>query len=100
VTVQEGPLIIRIGLQGDGCVYRMDWRSKERLNVAHPRAHVVPTVLIGYAKRDEFEKLQAPMWPQIAQLIAGVDLEKLKALGGVELYNPEGGWRRRILEAS
>jgi len=93
-------LIIRIGHQGDGCVYRLDPLSKSRLMKVHPRTHVVPTVLIGYAKRNEYEKVQGPMWPQIAQMITGIETEKLKAFGGVELYNPEDGWRRRIVEAS
>ena len=100
MAVREGPLIIKIGLQGDGCVYQMHPLSEIWLKEAHPRTHVLPTVLIGYAKRDDFERVQASMWPQIAQMITGLDMEKLRALGGVELYNPEDGWRRRIVEAS
>lgn len=93
-------MIIRIGRQWDGCVYRLDSLSKRRLKAAHPRTHVVPTVLIGYdpAKRDQFEARQASMWPQIAQILTGVSLEKLRAFGGVVLIDPEvRGWQRTVV---
>lgn len=89
-----------IGRQGDGCVYQLDPLSKRRLKAAHPRTHVVPAVLIGYDpdKRDQFEARQAAMWPQIAEILTGVSLDKLRAFGGVVLEDPEvRGWRRKVV---
>jgi predicted Zn-dependent protease len=97
---EQGPLIVNIGRQGDGCTYRLDPLSKHRLKAAHRRARTVPTVFIGYTTRDEFEALQGPMWVQIVQMLTGVTAEQLSALGGVELHDPDNGLRRRVLSGS
>lgn len=95
--VEEVPLIVEVSHQGDGCTYGLHPLTSIRMKASHPKKHVVPFVFIGYRGQDEFEKLQRPMWPQIAQALLGLSLAKLKALGGVELMDRQSGWRRRIV---
>lgn len=94
---EKGPLIVRIGRQWDGCVYRLHPGTKLRLKAARIRVHSVPTVFIGYTDRAEFEALHGPMWPQIVQMLTGLNPDKLRALGGVELHDPEDESRWRVL---
>jgi hypothetical protein len=97
VRALPGPLVVSIGRQWDGCTYRLHPLSKRRLKAAHPRIHPVPSLFVGYATRDEFEALHGPMWLQIAQMLTGLGEDKLRALGGLELHDPDDGSRRRIV---
>jgi hypothetical protein len=94
VERDDGPLVIYIGRQGDGGVYRLGPWSKKRIADAHPQARRVPFLHIGYYDVQDFEKLQGPFWPSLVQLLTGLTAEQLAALGGVDLYevSSESTW--------
>lgn len=81
-------LVIYFGLQGDGCTYLLDAKSRERIQTAFPEAKLVPRVFIGFNKEAEFERLHGPIWEQVATILTGLTDEQIQLLGGLQLYDP------------
>ena len=82
------PLLVWVGLDGEGSVYILDPRSEDRVREAFPEARVLPKVFFGYKREEEFETLHGPLWPLAGTLLTGLTLEQIGQLGGVKFYLP------------
>lgn len=87
---QNGPLVINMNRDYDGCIYALPPKSQLRIQQAYPEAQSLPMVFLGYKDRSDFERLHAPLWNQMASMLTGLTPEQLSLLGGVCLYDYPG----------
>ena len=92
------PIVILAGLQQDGTTYQLHPVSSERLRTAFPGVRQAPSVFVGYDTKADFETLHGPMWSQIAQLLTGVSVERLRELGPVLVRVPSTGREIEVTE--
>ena len=83
------PIIIHVGRQHDGGVYDLDPLSLRRIRENFPMANVIPGILIGYQKEDDFIRVHGPLWSQMVAMLTGLNNDQISMLGGVRLYDPE-----------
>jgi hypothetical protein len=81
-------IVINIGRQSDGCTYQLHPRSRADIKKRFPAAQLVPTLFVGYDTQADFERLQGPLWKQIAMILTGLTWEQLEESGGVSMYDP------------
>ena len=89
-------LQIDIGRQSDGCVYMLHPLTEIELEKRFPGVHRIPSVLIGYHTKAEFESLHGPLWKQVATMLMGLTWEQIEELGGVTLHDPRAGELRKV----
>jgi hypothetical protein len=79
-----------MGRQRDGISYTLNPTSRTIIKKTFPDAKVVNSVFIGCDTRADFEN-QFPdtLLEQVATILTGLSLRKLKGLGGYRLYDPE-----------
>ena len=81
---EDGPLLIRVGLNAGGSTYALDPLSEDRVREAFPEVRGLPKVFFGYNTPGEFDTLHRPLWPQAAQLLTGLAMEQIEQLGGLK----------------
>lgn len=85
-------LVVVVGFQHEGVTYRLHPVSAARILETFPGVRVAPSVYVGYARRDEFESLHGPMWPQIVTLLTGVGQDRLSPIfSRLILWDPSSG---------
>ena len=87
----QDQIVILAGLQTDGTTYRLHPVSRERLRVAFPTIAQAPSVFVGFDTQADFESLHGPMWGQIAMLLTGLSLQRLREMGRVIVREPATG---------
>jgi hypothetical protein len=83
-----GPLVIAVGWQQNGGVYMLEPWDKDRIREAFPGAVVIPTMLVGYDKTEDYNRFHRPYWEQIAQMLTGLKPEQIAHFGGIRLWDP------------
>jgi hypothetical protein len=91
---KETPLVIRVGQQGDGAVYGLDYHSEQRIRARYPEAHVAKHLFVGYEGKQDIKRLHGPFWREIAKILTGLTDEQIEQLGGLLVFDPE---RKRSL---
>lgn len=81
------PIQINVNPERDGCYYELGPHAWYRVQNAAPDQPRAPLVFIGYASRDDFEALHAPMWPMIATALTGMSWDEIVEMGGIELFD-------------
>jgi hypothetical protein len=84
---RTGPLEIAVGWQGNGGVYQLQPWDERRVREAFPEAAIIPTMLVGYDKTEDFERFHRPYWQQIALMLTGLTPEQIAGLGGIRLWD-------------
>jgi hypothetical protein len=82
-------IIIDVGWQQDGGVYRPDVLSEDLIRVKYPEAVVNPGILFGYDETEDFNRFHRPYWETLAQIITGLTPEQIAALGGVTFWDTD-----------
>ena len=82
-------LLLRMGIQHDGTVYRLDTRSQERIKEAFPEVEQLPMIMLGQRQATEFERLHVPRWETMVQLLTGLTANQIAKLGGVRIYDTD-----------
>jgi len=90
-TMEQPEIIINVGIQFDGYVFRLQPRSWEWLKTKFPKAHTLASVAIGFDKRPDFQQIHRSIWNQISILLTGLSLEEINKLGGFTVYSPRTG---------
>lgn len=81
------PIFIFMGITSEGVTYELDTASQERLRQV-PGARPVRKVFFAYDREAVYEKRHELFDHQVVRLLTGLSVERLKELGGVELYDP------------
>src|SRR5262245_21109786 len=76
----EGPLVLEVGLPGDGAVYELSPRFDVWLEETCPDRRRASTVFVGFPndRMEDFEKFQRPYWEYVALMLTGFSLEELR----------------------
>ncbi len=83
------PIVIYRSVNRDGATFALHPRSLDRLRAKFGqavRAH--PRVFIAHETRDDYERLNASIVPQIVSLLTGLTEERLQPLGGITFRDP------------
>lgn len=91
------PIRVNINPAREGCYYELDPSARARVRAVNPEMRVAPMVFVGYERREDFEALQAPLWPSIGQVLTGLSWDRIVALGGLQLYDVTAHERVRDL---
>jgi hypothetical protein len=86
---RTGPLEIAVGWQGDGGVYEIQPWDEDRIREAFPEAIIIPGMLVGYDKSEDYERFHGRYWQQIALMLTGLTPEQIARLGGIRIWDPE-----------
>jgi hypothetical protein len=78
----NGPLLIYVGRQQRGAVYRLGTRTRLRLEKDFPHAARMPMVHLGYESPEGFERLHGPVWEQVAEMLTGLSRKQISKYGG------------------
>ena len=89
------PIVILAGLQGAGTTYQLHPLSREVLETKFPASQKVPSIFVGYASKEDFEKLHGPLWKQIAEMLTGVPAYQLP--GGLVIQEPRNGREHQVI---
>jgi hypothetical protein len=84
---RTGPLEIAVGWQHDGGVYQLQPWDERRIREAFPEAVIIPTMLVGYDKTEDFERFHRRYWQQIALMLSGLTPEQIASFGGFRLWD-------------
>jgi hypothetical protein len=85
---RSGPVEILIGRQGDGSTYSLHPNSLKLIRQRFPQVHPRPTVSIGSDTRTGIEHSSGSVYNQVAIILTGLSLERLKELGGYRVVDP------------
>ena len=81
---QMSEIIIYANKQLDGYTCGLDPRSKAAIKSQLPSEPApVASVFISYDSKSSFEIIHGSVWEHIAELLTGLQVEKLQELGGV-----------------
>ncbi len=86
---RTGPLEIAVGWQGNGGVYMLQPWDKQRVQETYPEAVIIPAMMVGYDRTEDFTRFHRPHWQQITLMLTGLTPEQIARLGGVRLWDPE-----------
>ncbi|MBI1923684.1 hypothetical protein HYR99_05485 [Candidatus Poribacteria bacterium] len=89
--MEQPEIIINVGIQFDGYVFRLRPRSREWLKTKFSLAHTVASVFIGFDKKQDFQQIHRSIWNQISILLTGLSLEEINQLGGFTVFSPRTG---------
>jgi hypothetical protein len=82
-------LLILLGIQHDGGVYGLDFRSRERIKEAFPDVEPLPMVMLGHRRDTEFDRLHPRRWEVMVPLLTGLTKDQIARLGGVRIYDTD-----------
>src|SRR5262249_14996685 len=85
----EGPVLIYMGWDNNGCVYELHPRSEDMVKERFAPDRMLPLVFLGYEKEEDFERLHVPHLQLVGTLLTGLTLEQIAQLGGLRLYDPK-----------
>jgi hypothetical protein len=83
----EQPVKIYVTFWNEGATYSVPPLSRKRILERFPDARLVSQVHVGYATRQEFEKLHGPLWKQIVMILTSLSWDQIEELGGVVIQN-------------
>jgi hypothetical protein len=82
-------LVIHVGQQRDGFVYRLAPESRDRLHARFPaRPPRADSVFVGLETRASFEQVHGPMAEPVAALLTGLTAEQMASVGEVVFADP------------
>jgi hypothetical protein len=86
----DGPVVIDVGLPGDGAVYELSSRFRFWLENAHPKRRPATDVFLGipFETEQQFESGHRPYWEYIALMLTGLSCEELRKFGGLRIVEP------------
>jgi len=61
--------------------------SRRMLQQRFPKAHLVPSVYVGYDTKEDFEAVHGPLWKQVVLMLTGISSTQLNQ-AGYEVYDP------------
>jgi hypothetical protein len=82
-------IIIDVGWQYDGGVYRPDVLSEDLIREKYPDAVVNPGILFGYDETKDIDRFHRPYWETLAQILTGLTTEQIATLGGVTFWDAD-----------
>lgn len=82
-------LLIRLGIQHDGGVYRLDTLSLKRIKAAFPDVEPLPMIMLGHRRATEFDRLHPRRWEEMARLLTGLTPDQIARLGGVRIFDTD-----------
>jgi hypothetical protein len=88
VRQTEGPLIIHIGLYGDGCVYELNPLTRLRVKEMFPQAPMIPQVFLGLEKKEDFESWHSPYFQIVGAMLTGLTPDQIRHTGGLRICDP------------
>lgn len=83
----HGPIKIQVNRQLTGTTYALDGDSRRALEVHFPGIRAAPAVYVSTETDKDFEEIHGKIWKQIALVLTGLPVTKLRELG-VELFDP------------
>lgn len=81
-------LIVLVGKQKDGYVFRLKPSSKRELLQERDSQDTVSSVFISYDTKHDFEQIHGRIWDHIITLLTGISLNKLNRVGGFVVVDP------------
>lgn len=82
-------IIIHFGTQREGFTLRLHPLSLQWLEEQFPDRKRLMSVYIGYDRnRPDIRQIQESVWGHVANLLTGLSLEELIAMGGFSVRNP------------
>ena len=85
VRQTQGPLVIYIGLYPDVCVYELLPESRRRIKEKFPQARMIPQVMLGLERKEDFESLHGPYFPIVGHMLTGLTPEQIGQAGGLRI---------------
>jgi hypothetical protein len=82
-------LLVVLGIQHDGGVYGLDFRSHDRIKQAFPEAAPLPMIMLGRDCAADFDRIHPPLWERMVLLLTGLTREQIAELGGVTIYDAD-----------
>lgn len=86
--MSKSEIIINVNPQREGYIFDLRPRSRIWLETNYPGRARVSSVFIGFDKKADFRQLPETILRQVLNLVTGLSLDELKAVGGFRLYNP------------
>jgi hypothetical protein len=88
------PIVIWVARESDGVSFALDRAGRVRLG--EPATRSWPRLFVGWDTKADYETIHGDITDQIAMVLTGLPLEKLKGLGGI-IFKDRGSGRERIL---
>lgn len=95
---KKAKIIINVGIQSDGYVFRLQPKSRHWLQENYPHTNIVSSIFIGFDTKQEFEEIHGSIWEQVSKLLTGLSLQELNTLGGFAIYSPSE--KKEIMQSS
>lgn len=81
-------VIVFIGRQNDGLVFRLESKSKEKIKEKSDYQHLPRSLFISFDVKEDFEKIHGSMYEHVLTALTGLSREALNSLGGYEIIEP------------
>jgi hypothetical protein len=82
------PIVIEVGKQMNGATFRLSPKTEAMLASHIPDWSPASSVFVSFDTQWDFDRLQGPMWGQIAMLLTGLSEEQIQRLGGFIFMSP------------
>lgn len=89
--MSKAEIIINVNMQRDGYIFGLRPRSRIWLETNYPNRPRVASVFIGLDKIVDLRQLPETIIGQVLNLITGLSLDEVQAIGGYSLHNPVTG---------
>ena len=80
---------IYVNEQLDGYTYQLEPKSKALLESETSDTEPVASVFVSFDTRAQFEWTHGSLWRHVAEMLTGLTMDQLKALGKVVFVDPK-----------